>query len=294
MKPGAFEYHRPESVGEAVDLLHRYPGDTKILAGGQSLVPLMNFRLAEPQRLIDVGGLDELSHVSVENGTLRIGAMVRQSAIEDSRLLAEKCPLLVEATRFIGHRPIRNRGTIGGSLAHADPAAEYPAALVALEGEVRATGPTRTRTIPASDLFLTFCTTTLAADELLTEVRIPIPSRRTGYAFAELTRRHGDFAVVGVAVIVSVDERGVCDDCRIALAGVGQTPLRCREAENLLKWNEPNPELIQDVCERCTASADPLDDLHASASYRRAMVGVFVGRALRTALERVRRSEYDA
>lgn len=291
MKPARFEYFRPGTMEEASGLLQAYGPEAKILAGGQSLVPLMNFRLAQPRYLIDLGAIDELAFVREENGSVAMGAMLRQSAIEDSELLRKRCPLLVEATRFVGHRTIRNRGTIGGSLAHADPSAEYPAVLSALDGEVRAVGPAGVRTIPAREFFVTYCTTALAADEILTEVRLPAVPPRTGSAFVELSRRHGDYALVGAAAVVSLEDGRLCSDVRIALSGVGHTPMRCHEAEDLLRWSLASDVLIKTAAQKCSDLTAPPDDLHASGSYRKAMIPIFVERALRAALQRAEGNE---
>lgn len=286
MKPSPFAYHRAASVDDAVVWLGRYGGDGKVLAGGQSLVPLMNFRLAAPAALIDINGVGALSYIRRTNGTLSIGALTRQSDIEDSGLVAEACPLLSQATRLIGHRTVRNRGTIGGSLAHADPVGEYPASLVALDGEVVTRGPDGERTIPARDLFLTVCTTSLGPCELVTEVRVPVLPPGTGSAFLEQSRRHGDYAIVGVAAAMTVDEDGTCRDARLALAGVGGTPLRCDHAEAALRGTRLDEPAIAAAARASAAAADPTDDLHATAQYRRAMVEVYVKRALRLARAR--------
>lgn len=287
MKPAAFDYFRPDTIEEAVGLLSRYDGEAKVLAGGQSLVPLMNFRLAQPTCLIDVSRIDDLCYISESNGSLAIGSMVRQSAVEDSDLVRRKCPLLAEATEWIGHKTTRNRGTIGGSLVHADPSAEYPAVAVALDGELKVRGPEGERVIQAQDFFITVCTTALAPDEIVTEVRLPVMQTGSGWAFVELNRRHGDYAIVGAAAALSLDGHGLCSDVRIALVGVGETPVRCQAAEAALKRNTPTRESIKEVSDLCAASVEPRDDLHASAAYKRAMVGVFVETALRTALSRV-------
>ncbi len=294
MKPAAFEYFRPRTLEETLEILRRYEPEAKVLAGGQSLVPLMNFRLAQPRYLIDIGGLNDLAEIREQNGSLAIGAMARQSAIEDSPVVRDKSPLLLEATKLVAHRTVRNRGTIGGSLAHADPSAEYPAVLTALDGEVVAVGPDGERVIPAPELFLTVCTTTLAPTEVLTEVRLPATGPRTGCAFTELSRRHGDWAIVGVAATISLTKDGQCEEARIALAGAGQVPLRCREAERLLQGRAPVAELIKEAAESCEAAAEPLEDIHASAAYKKAMVRVFVERALTTALSRAQRGQHAA
>ncbi len=291
MKPAAFEYFRPRTLEETLEILSRYEPEAKVLAGGQSLIPLMNFRLAQPGYLVDIGGLKDLADIRAENGSLTIGAMARHSAIEDSAVVQAKAPLLLEATQQVGHRTIRNRGTIGGSLAHADPSAEIPAVLAALDGEVVAAGPDGERVISASELFLTVCTTTLTPTEVLTQVRLPATGPRTGCAFTELSRRHGDWAIVGVAATLSLGENDECEEARIALAGAGQVPLRCREAEGLLNGRVPVAEQIREAAESCEAAAEPLDDLHASAHYKRTMVRVLVERALTTALSRAQRGQ---
>ena len=287
MKPAPFEYHRPRTRAEALALLDRHAGEAKVLAGGQSLVPLMNFRLARPGRLVDLGSIGDLASIREDGGTIRIGAMTRQADVEDSAMLARRCPLLAQASRWIGHRTIRNRGTVGGSLAHADPSAEYPAALLALDGTVVATGPAGERVVPARELFVSYCMTSLGPAELITEIHVPAAPARTGTAFVELSRRHGDFAIVGVAAVVRLDDTGQLRDARIALAGVGPTPIRCSAAEQTLEGQQPGAKLFAAAAAACGAAADPGDDLHASADYRRAMVEVFVGRALASALARV-------
>jgi CO/xanthine dehydrogenase FAD-binding subunit len=289
MKPSPFTYHRAASVDDAVAWLGRHEGDAKVLAGGQSLVPLMNFRLAAPAVLVDINSLHELSSIRRTNGTLTIGALTRQSAVEDSGLVAEACPLLLQATRLIGHRTVRNRGTVGGSMAHADPVAEYPATLVALDGEIVARGPDGERRIAARDFFLTVCMTSLGANELVTEVRVPVQPPGTGSAFLEQSRRHGDYAIVGVAAAVTVDEDGTCRDARLALAGVGGTPLRCDGAEAVLRGTRLEETAIAEAASSSAAAADPTDDLHATAQYKRAMVEVYVKRALRLARARTGR-----
>jgi len=286
MKPVPFEYHRPDSIGEVLDLLDRHGPEAKILAGGQSLVPMMNYRLARPAHLVDINGLDELAYIRADDGHLAIGALTRQSDVEDSPEVARQCPLLVEATRLIAHRTIRHRGTVGGSVAHADPAAEYPAALLALDGEVVVRGSDGERTIAAEDLFVNPLTTSIRGDELLAEVRVPTVAPRTGVAFEEMVRRHGDYALVGVAASVSVDENGSCTRARIALTGVDATPVRCHQAESLLSGRVPDDAARREVAAACAADTDPPTDIHASSAYRKAMVEVFARRALEKAVDR--------
>ncbi|MDX1389985.1 MAG: FAD binding domain-containing protein, partial [Acidobacteriota bacterium] len=206
MKPAAFEYFRPATVDEAVELLGRYDPEVKILAGGQSLVPLMNYRLAQPRYLIDTNGIAGLSYIRANGNAIAIGAMTRHAMVEDSREIGRHCPLLTEAARCIGHRTIRNRATLGGSIAHADPSAEFPTVLSALDGEVTARGPGGDRAISARELFVTLFTTSIASNELLTEVRVPVLGPRTGWGWEELARRSGDYAIVGVGATLTVDD----------------------------------------------------------------------------------------
>lgn len=285
MKPPRFDYHAPTSVDEALALLARYGGDAKLLAGGQSLVPLLNFRLTRPAALIDLNRIASLAGIREENGRVRLGAMTRQRAIEFSAVVANRLPLLREATRLVGHLPIRSRGTIGGSLAHADPSAEYPAVLTALEGEVVARGPRGERTLKAGDLFRTYLTTALAADEILVEVRFSAMPAGAGYAFEELSRRQGDFAIVGIAAMV-VRDGARCRMARLATAGVGPVPVRLRAAEEMLEREGLGDRAIEAAARRATELVEPDSDIHASADYRRHLTGVLTKRALARAIGR--------
>lgn len=283
MKPPKFDYHAPASVDEAIALLGRYGGDAKILAGGQSLVPLLNFRLSRPAALIDLNRIAALAYIRAENGEIRLGAMTRQRTIEFSPLIAERLPLLTEATRLVGHLPIRSRGTIGGSLAHADPSAEYPAVLTALGGAVVARGPKGERVIGAGELFQTYLTTSLGADEILVEVRLPATPAGTGHAFEELSRRHGDFALVGIAALIAREgER--CTMARLVTAGTGPVPVRLRAAEEILERDGLGDAAIEAASRRATELVEPDADIHASADYRRHLTGVLTGRAIKRAL----------
>jgi carbon-monoxide dehydrogenase medium subunit len=258
VKPARFEYCCPRTVDEAVDLLAQYGDEAKVLAGGQSLVPLMNMRLARPPVIIDINRIDALGYLREERGALRIGALTRQRVAERSPLVGERCPLLRDALRLVGHVQIRNRGTIGGSVAHADPAAELTAILVALDGEVVAQSASGTRTIAAPDLFVTYLTTSLEPREMIVEVRIPALPRGAGWSWMEISRRHGDFALAGVGVVLAV-RRGEIREARLGLTGVGATPVR----------------------------VTPDGDIHASGEYRKHVAGVLTQRALREALSRV-------
>lgn len=288
MKPPRFDYHAPATVDEAVSLLARYGGDAKPLAGGQSLMPLLNFRLTRPAALVDLNRIDALAYIRETDGRVALGAMTRQRTIEFSPVVGRRLPLLREATRWVGHLPIRSRGTIGGSLAHADPSAEYPAVLTALEGEVVARGPRGERVLRADALFETYLTTRLEPDELLVEVRLPAMPEGAGYAFEEFARRHGDFAIVGVAAVVVLDGQR-CVRARLATAGAGAVPLRLRAAEEALERDGVGDGVIEAAARRAAESVHPDSDLHASADYRRHLTGVLTARALRRARERARR-----
>jgi carbon-monoxide dehydrogenase medium subunit len=288
VKPPRFDYHAPTTVEEALGLLTRYQGDAKVLAGGQSLMPLLNFRLVRPAALIDLNRIPTLAYIHDANGQVRLGAMTRQRAVEFSAVVRQRLPLLVEATRWVGHLPIRTRGTIGGSIAHADPAAEYPAVLTALEGEVVARSPRGERSLRAADLYQTYLTTTLAADEILTEVRLPAMPAGSGWAFEEFARRHGDFALVGIAAVVMPDG-GRHPRVRLATAGVGPVPARLRAAEEILERDGLTDAAIAAAAAKAGELVQPDADIHASADYRRHLTGVLTARALKRA--RVRAEE---
>jgi aerobic carbon-monoxide dehydrogenase medium subunit len=286
MKPPRFEYHAPTTVEEALRLLTRYQGDAKVLAGGQSLMPLLNFRLLRPVALIDLNRIAALSYIGEVDGQVRLGAMTRQRAVEFSPVVRRRLPLLAEATRWVGHLPIRTRGTIGGSIAHADPAAEYPAVLTALEGEVVARGPRGERTLRPADLFQTYLTTSLEPEEILTEVRLPAMPAGAGYAFEEFARRHGDFALVGIAALVVTEGRRVAR-ARLATAGASPIPVRLRAAEQILERDGLNDETIAAAAAKAGELVAPDSDIHASADYRRHLTGVLTGRALKRARARM-------
>jgi carbon-monoxide dehydrogenase medium subunit len=288
MKPARFEYHAPVTLDEAIALLVRYDGEAKLLAGGQSLVPLLNFRLARPAALIDLNRIKSLAYIREHDGHVRFGAMTRQRAIEFSPVVARRLPLLREATRWVGHLPIRSRGTIGGSIAHADPSAEYPAVLTALAGEVIARGPKGERTLAPGALFEAYLTTTLAPDEVLTEVRLPIMPEGAGWAFEEFARRQGDFAIVGVAA--AVWRTGGHVTARLATAGAGATPRRLRASEEIVERDGLEDAAIEAAARRASELVEPDSDIHASADYRRHLAGVLTERALKRAIERSRHS----
>jgi carbon-monoxide dehydrogenase medium subunit len=287
VKPARFEYFCPRTVDEAVDLLAQYGDEGKVLAGGQSLVPLMNMRLARPAVIIDINRIDGFGDLRERNGILRFGALTRQRAAERSPVVAERCPLLRDALRLVGHAQIRNRGTLGGSIAHADPASELTAILSALDGEVTARSARGTRKIAAADLFVTYLTTALDPRELIVEIRIPVLSPGAGWSWMEIARRHGDFALAGVGVVLAV-RRGAIAEVRIALTGVGPTPVRAGAAERLLIGHAPSDTLWTEAAEAVRAAVTPDGDIHASAEYRKHVAGVLTQRALREALSRTK------
>jgi len=284
VKPAKFDYHAPTSLDDAVALLQRYGGDAKILAGGQSLMPLLNFRLSRPAALVDLNRIASLAYIREENGQVRLGAMTRQRTIEFSPVVARRLPLLSEATKWVGHLPIRTRGTIGGSIAHADPSAEYPAVLTALEGEVVASGPKGERVVKAKDLFLTYLTTSLESDEVLSEIRLPVMPMGAGFALEEFARRHGDFAIVAIAAMV-VRDAARCKQARLATAGAGPVPLRLRAAEEILERDGVTDVAIDAAARRAAELVSPDSDIHASADYRRHLTMVLTRRALKRALK---------
>ena len=287
MKPSSFRYVAPRSVDEAAEQLGQHGDEAKVLAGGQSLVPLMNLRLAAPGVLVDVNRIRELAYVRAWDGGIAIGAVTRQCELETDPLVAERAPLLREATLLVGHPAIRHRGTVGGSAAHADPAAELPATLLALDAEVTATGTSGQRTISAGELFADYLTTTLRPDELLTEVRVPGLPARTGTAILELTRRHGDYAIVGAAAVVTLGEDGAIERARLALCGVGATPIRASGVEQALMGRRPDGATLREAAALASdAATDAPSDIHGSAAYRRKMAAVFARRALELAARR--------
>jgi CO/xanthine dehydrogenase FAD-binding subunit len=285
MKPVAFAYHRPASLEEALDLLSEHGDEGKILAGGQSLVPAMNFRLAQPAVLIDINRVGGLAFVEPgPGGGLRIGATTRQRAAEQSALVAERAPLVHQALPHIAHVQIRNRGTVGGSVAHADPAAELPAVMLALGARMRARSRRGERWIAAADFFTGLLSTALAVDEILVEIELPPVPPRAGHSFTELARRSGDYALAGVGVQVALDGRGSIADARIALLGVGEGPVLASAAAAVLAGQRPSDELFRAAADACTTSdIDPHGDVHATPEYRRHLAGVLTRRALAAA-----------
>ena len=293
MKPAPFDYYAPKTLDDALALLAQHGSDAKPLAGGQSLIPAMNFRLAMPAVLVDLNNVPGLSYVAQpQDGArgLNIGGMTRQRDVERSPLVSERVPLIAETMPHVAHAAIRNRGTIGGSLAHADPAAELPAVVLALGAALTLTSKSGTRAVPASEFFLGLFTTAVQPGEILTQIHVPPRPARSGFAFEEISRRHGDFALVGVAAAVQLDERGDCAAARIALLSVGDRPMLAEHAARTLVGHRPEPELLRAAADAAAASdIDPSSDIHASARFRRQLANVLTRRALGRAFERATR-----
>lgn len=285
MKPALFGYFAPSSVDEVVSLLQEYGADGRLLAGGQSLVPALNFRLSRPAAIIDLNRVPDLAYSRERDGRISIGAMTRQRTIENAALIADRLPLLREATRLIGHLPIRSRGTIGGSLANADPAAEYPAVIAALDGVLVLRSHRGERRVKAADFFLGALTTAAEPDEFLCEISLPTMQAGGGWAFEEISRRHGDFALAGVAAQITRGEGGALE-ARLAACGVGPGPVRLAEAEAIIERDGAGEAAIAAAADAAAAAVSPHTDQHGSADYRRKLTGVMAARALRRASDR--------
>lgn len=289
MKPASFDYHAPPTLAEAVELMARLDEegvDAKILAGGQSLMPMLAMRVARPEVLVDLGKIKSLDYIREESGAIAIGAMTSKRAAEASALIERQQPLFHAATKLVGHRQIRNRGSVGGSFAHADPASEYPAVALVLDTEFDAIGPDGLRRIRAADFFVTYMTTALEPTEILTAVRFaPFPSGRR-WAIQEFARRNGDLALAGVALAFDI-QAGLCRDVRIAAFGVEATAVRLTAAEQMLEGRPAQPIAFEDAGKIAAAALDdPMSCIHASSDYRRHLVGVLTARALGEAAAR--------
>jgi carbon-monoxide dehydrogenase medium subunit len=288
MIPAAFEYHSPASLAEATALLARLGDDAKILSGGQSLIPLMKLRLATPRHVVDIGGLDGLAYVREANGALAIGALTREADLEEAEIVRRRYPLLHDTCAVIADPLVRNLATVGGNLAHADPANDHPATMLALGAEVVAQGPHGERRIPVASFFTGPFETALRAGEILTEVRVPAPPARSGGAYLKMERKVGDFAAAAVAVQLTFGPGEVCAQVGIGLTNVGLTPIKATEAEAALRGAPLDETAITRAAQRAAAAARPTDDLRGSAEYKRDLVRVLTGRALRKAAERAR------
>ena len=279
VKPARFDYFDPRTFDEAVQALAGAAGDAKVMAGGQSLMPLMNMRLVRPAVVVDINRVEGANYVKSANGSLAIGATTRQRSLESDPLIGERQPILRTAANHIGHTQIRSRGTICGSIAHADPAAELPALALALDAEMEAQSPRGRRRIPAAEFFVDYLTTALEPDEILVETRFPAAPSGITWAFKEVSRRHGDFAMVGIVAGLAL-EGGTISDARLTYFGVGGTPFRAREVEAHLKGQPAGEEAFRAAAAAVQPLLDPSDDVHATAAYRRSVAGVLTERAL--------------
>ena len=282
MKPAPFEYVAPQSMAETLEVLAEHGGEAKLLAGGQSLIPVMNFRLAQPAVLVDLNNVPGLDGIEpTPDGGIRVGAMCRVGRIERDPEIASRVPLLAEAVPFIAHPQIRNRGTVGGSLAHADPAAELPTVATALRARLRLMGRTGERWVEAGEFFTGLFSTLLQPEEILVELELPVSPPRTGWAFKEVSRRHGDYAHVGVAAMVSLAEDGSCSEARLVYLSVGDAPVEARRAALLMPGETLTPDLLEAVAEKVVAEEiEPSGDIHASADFKSHLARVLTQRAL--------------
>ncbi|MBM4423864.1 MAG: xanthine dehydrogenase family protein subunit M [Chloroflexi bacterium] len=286
MKPASFDYVALDSLEAVLALKAQHGDEAKFLAGGQSLIPAMNFRLAQPALLVDVNGLAALNFIRRVDGELRIGALTRQRQLERDPLVKQHAPLVAEAMPFVAHPQIRNRGTLGGSLAHADPAAELPVMAAALGAKLKAVSARGERWIAADDFFRSLFTTDLAADEMLTEIAFPNLPPRAGTAFIEFARRRGDYALMGVAAVVTLSGDGVCRDARLVYLNAGETPTVARKAAGLMRGQKPSSSAIEAAAREADSEIEPMGNVHASPAYQRHLARVLTRRALTTAFER--------
>ena len=286
MIPGAFEYHVPGSIAEATDLLARHGEEAKVLSGGQSLIPLMKLRLAAPRHVIDINGIPGLAYIREADGFLRIGALTRESDLEESDLIRTRYALLLDTCRVIADPLVRNLATVGGNLAHGDPANDHPATMLALGAEVVVVGRRGERRIPVASFFTGPFTTALGPDEILVEIRVPVPPPRSGGAYVKLERKVGDFATAAVAVQVTLDAGGACERAGIGLTNVGSTPIKADKAEAALRGKRPDEGTITLAATLAAESSEPSADLRGPVEYKKDLVRVLTARALRKALER--------
>jgi aerobic carbon-monoxide dehydrogenase medium subunit len=286
MIPASFEYLRPKTLPEAIGLLQQYGDDAKILSGGQSLIPMMKLRLARPGYLVDINRITGLSHIKEEGGYLKIGGLTREAELEASSLVRAKYPIIIDTAHVIADPQVRNLATVGGNLAHGDPANDHPATMVALGAQVVATGAKGERVIPIEDFFLTLFSTALQHDEILTEIRIPIPLPRSGGAYLKLERKVGDFATAAVAVQLTLDDKGACQKVGIGLTNVGPTPVKARKAEDFLRGKKLDEANIAQAAQLAADEADPSADLRGPVEYKKGLVKELAKRALTRALQR--------
>jgi len=286
MIPPAFEYLRPKTIPEALTHLEQHGDDAKILSGGQSLIPMMKLRLARPAYLVDINRIAGLSYVKEEGGFLKIGGLTREAEVESSPVVRSKYPLVFDTTRVIADPQVRNLATVGGNLAHGDPANDHPATMMALGAQIVATGKKGERVIPIESFFVGLFTTALEPGEILTEIRIPAPPPRSGGAYLKVERKVGDFATAAVAVELTLDDKGVINKAGIALTNVGPTPIKAKKAEEFLYGKKPDAATIAQAAELAAADAQPSDDLHGPAVYKKGLIKELTKRAIARALDR--------
>jgi carbon-monoxide dehydrogenase medium subunit len=287
MKPAPFEYYVPDSIEQALDLLGEHGDSAKLLAGGQSLVPAMNFRVVQPGVLIDLNRIGELKYIHDENAMLRVGAMTRERELEFDPLVSRKTPLLAEVMPHVAHPQIRNRGTLGGSLANADPAAELPVIMLALDARLKVRSAGGERWVPARDFFAGMFTTDLAADEMLVEIELPSTPTRTGWSFMEVAPRAGDYALMGMAAVVALDENQRCQQARLVYLNAGDGPVEAKEAAHLLEGEALRDELIESAAMLASEQEiHPFGNVHASPDFQRHLARVLTRKTLKQAMER--------
>ncbi len=288
MIPPAFEYFRPNTIPEALNLLTQHGEDAKILSGGQSLIPMMKFRLARPTHLIDINRIGGLSYIKEEGGFLKIGGLTREADLEGSALIASKYPLIVDTAHVIADPQVRNLATVGGNLAHGDPANDHPATMLALGAQIVATSQKGERVIPIEDFFVSLFTTALQHGEILTEIRIPVPPPKSGGAYFKQERKVGDFATAAVAVQLTLDATGACQKAGIGLTNVGPTPLKARKAEDFLRGKKLDAGAIGQAAQFAADESQPSSDLRGPAEYKRGLVKELTKRAMLRAMERAK------
>ena len=285
MKPATFSYLRPSTLQETLKLLTEYGDEGKIIAGGQSFVPILNMRMSEPEYLIDIHQLTELEGIRLENEVIKIGALTTQRSLERNALIKKYLPVLEKGTKFIGYVQTRNRGTVGGSVAHADPSAELPLTFLALDAKIIVQSVDETRIADINDFFLTYLTTDMMPNEILTEIRVPI-NQPQGYAFEEFSQKHGDFALVSVICLLSTDDKGIIDSVRLAIGGVDAVPVLAEEAMEHLIGKEPTDAVLEEAAELAVENVDPDEDLHATVDYRLHLAKTLIKRAIQKAYKK--------
>jgi len=286
MIPASFDYHAPNTIEEAISLLKQHGDEAKILAGGHSLLPMMKLRFASPEHIVDINNVEGLAYIKEENGQLKLGAMTRESELEDFELVTAKFPIFTDANKLIADPQVRNLGTIGGNLAHGDAANDHPAVMLALRASIEITGSNGKRTVPIDEFFFGFYSTAIQADEILTEISIPIPGAGTGSVYHKLERKVGDYATAGVAVQLTIDGSNTCQEIGIGLTNVNPVPLRATRSEEVLKGQVITDELVEQAAQFASEDCSPSEDLRGDEEYKRAMIGVLTKRMIKRAMER--------